>query len=252
MAPGPPRPARPSATQCRLAIVRPLTGLARREGGPAAGRRDRRDRRHVARRASRSTRPGARSAARRTRRSRSRSCAGTGAPFDVRDRARRHRPARGRDQRPRRRQGRPTSSSPGSPIGRPPTSTRRSRRPSQRGQKQLVVDLRGNPGGLVTAARDIASQFLADGTIFWEEDGQGNLTETTAKPGGAATDPSIQRRAARGRRVRVGVRDRRRARSTTGAARSSSGARRSARARSSSGPSSRTTAAGSASRSPSG
>ena len=61
----------------------------------------------------------------------------------------------------------------------------------ERGEKQILVDLRGNPGGLVTAARDVASQFLPDGTIFWEEDSSGNLTETTAKPGGAATDPSI-------------------------------------------------------------
>jgi carboxyl-terminal processing protease len=60
-----------------------------------------------------------------------------------------------------------------------------------RGQKQIVLDLRGNPGGLVTAARDVASQFLANGTIFWEEDALGNLTETTARPGGVATDPSI-------------------------------------------------------------
>ncbi len=61
----------------------------------------------------------------------------------------------------------------------------------ERGQKQILLDLRGNPGGLVTAARDVASQFLPDGTIFWEEDSSGNLTETTAKPGGAAIDPSI-------------------------------------------------------------
>lgn len=60
------------------------------------------------------------------------------------------------------------------------------------GRKQLIVDLRGNPGGYVTAARDIASQFLAGGTIFWEEDAQGNLTEVSAQPGGAATDPSIR------------------------------------------------------------
>ena len=95
----------------------------------------------------------------------------------------------------------------------------------ERGEKQVLVDLRGNPGGLVTAARDVASQFLPDGTIFWEEDSSGNLTETTAKPGGAATDPSIQRRAARRRRVRVGVGDRRRARSTTAGGRSSSGSK---------------------------
>ena len=61
-----------------------------------------------------------------------------------------------------------------------------------RGERQLIVDLRGNPGGFVTAARDIASEFLADGPIFWQQDADGNLTETAAQPGGAATDPSIQ------------------------------------------------------------
>ena len=60
------------------------------------------------------------------------------------------------------------------------------------GQKAIVLDLRGNPGGFVTAARDIASQFLSSGTVFWEKDAAGNLTEVTAEPGGAATDPSIK------------------------------------------------------------
>jgi carboxyl-terminal processing protease len=60
------------------------------------------------------------------------------------------------------------------------------------GKKKLILDLRGNPGGYVTAAREIASQFLADGTIFWSEDAEGNLTATDATPGGAATDPSVE------------------------------------------------------------
>ena len=60
------------------------------------------------------------------------------------------------------------------------------------GRRQMILDLRGNEGGFVTAARDIASQFLASGTIFWEQDAQGALTEVTAEPGGAATDPSIR------------------------------------------------------------
>ena len=60
------------------------------------------------------------------------------------------------------------------------------------GRRKLILDLRGNPGGYITAARDVASQFLADGTIFWQEDASGTLTETTAIPGGAATDPSIR------------------------------------------------------------
>jgi carboxyl-terminal processing protease len=62
----------------------------------------------------------------------------------------------------------------------------------ERGQRALIVDLRGNPGGYVTAARDIASQFLADGPIFWQEYADGSLVETKALPGGAATDPSIK------------------------------------------------------------
>ena len=61
-----------------------------------------------------------------------------------------------------------------------------------KGIKKLVFDLRGNPGGFVTAARTVASQFIADGPVFWREDAQGNQTETDADPGGVATDPSIQ------------------------------------------------------------
>ncbi|HEX5826860.1 MAG TPA: S41 family peptidase [Candidatus Limnocylindrales bacterium] len=60
------------------------------------------------------------------------------------------------------------------------------------GRRSLILDLRGNPGGYVTAAREIASEFLADGTIFWQEDADGNLVETVATPGGVATDPAIE------------------------------------------------------------
>ncbi len=60
------------------------------------------------------------------------------------------------------------------------------------GRTKLIVDLRGNPGGYVTAARDIASQFIPDGTIFWQEAADGSLLETVARPGGVAVDPSIR------------------------------------------------------------
>ncbi len=60
------------------------------------------------------------------------------------------------------------------------------------GKRKLILDLRGNPGGFVTAARNIASQFLGDGTIFWQEDATGGLTETVAIPGGSATSPAIR------------------------------------------------------------
>jgi carboxyl-terminal processing protease len=60
------------------------------------------------------------------------------------------------------------------------------------GIRKLIVDLRGNPGGFVTAARSVASQFIGSGTIFWQEDAQGHKTATAAEPGGAATDANIE------------------------------------------------------------
>jgi carboxyl-terminal processing protease len=60
------------------------------------------------------------------------------------------------------------------------------------GQKKLILDLRGNPGGYVTAARKIASQFIGSGVVFWEEDAAGNQIATDALSGGVATDPAIR------------------------------------------------------------
>jgi carboxyl-terminal processing protease len=63
------------------------------------------------------------------------------------------------------------------------------------GRKELILDLRGNPGGYVTAARSIASEFLSAGPLFWEETANGTQTETDASTDpsttGAATDPAI-------------------------------------------------------------
>jgi carboxyl-terminal processing protease len=56
----------------------------------------------------------------------------------------------------------------------------------------LILDLRGNPGGYVTAARKVASQFIYSGVLFWEEDAKGNLTPTESLGDGVATDPSIR------------------------------------------------------------
>ncbi|MEA2537309.1 MAG: carboxyl-terminal processing protease [Chloroflexota bacterium] len=61
------------------------------------------------------------------------------------------------------------------------------------GRHKLIVDLRGNPGGFVTDAQRVVSQFLPAGTtIFLQEDASGARTPTLAQPEGAATDPSIQ------------------------------------------------------------
>jgi carboxyl-terminal processing protease len=60
------------------------------------------------------------------------------------------------------------------------------------GRKLLILDLRGNPGGYVTAARDVASQFIGSGTIFWEQEADGTQTPTEAAPDGVATDAAIR------------------------------------------------------------
>jgi carboxyl-terminal processing protease len=60
------------------------------------------------------------------------------------------------------------------------------------GRKKLILDLRGNPGGYVTAARRIASEFIASGPIFWEQTADGAQEETDASDGGLATDPAIK------------------------------------------------------------
>jgi carboxyl-terminal processing protease len=60
------------------------------------------------------------------------------------------------------------------------------------GRSKLILDLRGNPGGYVTAARVVASQFIGSGTVFWEQDAHGDQNPTLATPGGVATDPAIQ------------------------------------------------------------
>jgi carboxyl-terminal processing protease len=60
------------------------------------------------------------------------------------------------------------------------------------GRTKLILDLRGNPGGYVTAARKIASQFIASGVLFWEQDAAGKQVSTDALGDGVATDPGIE------------------------------------------------------------
>lgn len=60
------------------------------------------------------------------------------------------------------------------------------------GQTRIILDLRGNPGGFVTAARTVASAFIADGPVFWEEDAQGNLSPTESLGKSVAADPKIR------------------------------------------------------------
>jgi carboxyl-terminal processing protease len=60
------------------------------------------------------------------------------------------------------------------------------------GKTKFILDLRGNPGGYVTAAKSIASEFIKDGPIFWEEDSTGKQDETDASGQGIATSDSIK------------------------------------------------------------
>jgi carboxyl-terminal processing protease len=57
------------------------------------------------------------------------------------------------------------------------------------GAKGLIVDVRGNPGGLKEQAVRVTSQFLKEGqVVFIEKDGHGNTTPVRAVAGGVATD----------------------------------------------------------------
>ncbi len=52
----------------------------------------------------------------------------------------------------------------------------------------LVLDLRNNPGGLVSAVVDVASQFLSDGTVLYQIDAHGSRNDWDVKSGGQGQD----------------------------------------------------------------
>jgi carboxyl-terminal processing protease len=56
------------------------------------------------------------------------------------------------------------------------------------GATKIVMDMRGNPGGFVSEAVDLASQFVGNGVVYEEKDRSGNIKPVQAKPGGIATD----------------------------------------------------------------
>ena len=60
------------------------------------------------------------------------------------------------------------------------------------GRTRIVLDLRGDPGGYVTAARKIASQFIGSGVVFWEQDADGRQVATDALADGVATDAKVR------------------------------------------------------------
>jgi carboxyl-terminal processing protease len=56
-----------------------------------------------------------------------------------------------------------------------------------KGARGVVLDLRNNPGGLLTASADVASQFLAMGLVAKVVDDTGNESVVMVKRGGIAT-----------------------------------------------------------------
>ena len=61
----------------------------------------------------------------------------------------------------------------------------------ENGVEALVLDLRDDPGGYVDAAQKIASEFVADAPIYFEQTATGDPIAQQPAPGGAATDRSL-------------------------------------------------------------
>jgi carboxyl-terminal processing protease len=59
------------------------------------------------------------------------------------------------------------------------------------GADQIVFDLRDNPGGYITAAQEIASEFVDEGLLFSQESAGDEVVEWEATGDGRATDPAI-------------------------------------------------------------
>jgi carboxyl-terminal processing protease len=56
------------------------------------------------------------------------------------------------------------------------------------GKTSLILDMRNNPGGLLSTTVEIADEFLDEGTILSERERDGSEQRFTAKRGGSATD----------------------------------------------------------------
>jgi carboxyl-terminal processing protease len=56
------------------------------------------------------------------------------------------------------------------------------------GGTKIILDLRNNPGGVLSEAVGVASQFLSKGNVLLEKNAQGDETPVPVKEGGLATD----------------------------------------------------------------
>jgi carboxyl-terminal processing protease len=57
--------------------------------------------------------------------------------------------------------------------------------------KGIILDLRYNGGGYLQTAVEVASQFMGDGVVLYEQYGDGTRTTYKVQPGGLATDTKI-------------------------------------------------------------
>ncbi|HRW11151.1 MAG TPA: S41 family peptidase [Caldilineaceae bacterium] len=58
----------------------------------------------------------------------------------------------------------------------------------ENGAQGVIVDLRNNPGGLLTQAVAVTSQFLTEGTVLQQENAQGERLQFPVEEGGVAPD----------------------------------------------------------------
>ncbi len=56
------------------------------------------------------------------------------------------------------------------------------------GADAMILDLRDNPGGLLSTTVNIASEFLEDGLVLYSMDGDGHRVEYKVQPDGSAPD----------------------------------------------------------------
>ena len=56
----------------------------------------------------------------------------------------------------------------------------------QQGMRGIILDLRNNPGGVLTEAVSVASQFLSEGNVLLEKDSEGTIKAVPAEEGGVA------------------------------------------------------------------
>jgi carboxyl-terminal processing protease len=72
-----------------------------------------------------------------------------------------------------------------------PQLTRALREMRSRRVRGIVLDLRDNPGGYLTTAAEVASQFVKDGKVVFYEEQLGQRRPTLTRPGGLGTDLTV-------------------------------------------------------------